>query len=70
MMCSLDFMQDYDAMLDAEERVRGFKAARAEHRAQGAVPPEFRIGELYIRKILLGSPNSARLSKTAPSWVR
>ena len=51
-------------------RVNQFKAARAEHRKQGSMPKEFRVGELFIRKILLGSPNSSKLAKTPPTWIR
>lgn len=63
-------MQEYEALLDAQMRVNQFKAARADHRQQGSMPKEFRVGELFIRKILLGSPNSSKLAKTPPSWIR
>ena len=51
-------------------QVNQFKKAREEHRKQGSMPKEFRVGELFIRKILLGSPNSGKLAKTPPSWIR
>ena len=57
-------------MLDAQMRVKQFKESRADHRKQGSLPKEFRVGELFIRKILLGSPNSNKLAKTPPTWVR
>lgn len=57
-------------LLDMESMVRTFQQTRASNRKNGIIPQDFRVGELLIRKILLGSPNSGKICKTPPTWVR